>query len=313
MKFVLTLIAAAGLATGQQTSTKLYDVNGRAVPVQAGSRSESTGASSSSQTVRSLNGRDVPVQQTEERVISESPNEKIIERITRAYDPSGSPAREERTRIEQRQLPDGSQQVVTTVQRANNTGRVQVSERRTELTKRSGADVTSTVAVERPTATGTLDLVEQVNTEVRSVGEGRTSSNTLTSRKDMNGRFREVSRAAVEVKSEGPVTEETRTEYEAITTGTMRLKTQHVTRTVPTSGGGTRVETDVYEPTADGRSLNGDSKPSLVRREIVESIPTTEGSREVRSVQLASGSDPGRLGPERRVEETTCAGPCGRR
>ena len=63
-----------------------------------------------SQITRDINGRTVPVESTEERVLSDSGSSRVIERIIKRYDANGNPGPPERVRIEETKEPDGSVQ-----------------------------------------------------------------------------------------------------------------------------------------------------------------------------------------------------------
>src|SRR3954464_6815004 len=92
-------------------STRTYDLNGR--PVSGVSSVQSNG--SRSQITRDVNGRTVPVETAEERVVSDSGSSRIIERTIKRYDANGNPGPPERVRIEETKEPDGTVRTSTAV------------------------------------------------------------------------------------------------------------------------------------------------------------------------------------------------------
>ncbi|MGH9674702.1 MAG: hypothetical protein ACRD44_16100, partial [Bryobacteraceae bacterium] len=106
---IALIIALTAQAPSQrQSSTYTYDVNGRRI--EAGVIVSSLAAGSSVRTERSqsLNGRTVPLESVEERVILDGPEGRVVERLIRRFDPTGRPGAPEKVQIEERRNPDGS-------------------------------------------------------------------------------------------------------------------------------------------------------------------------------------------------------------
>jgi hypothetical protein len=85
VKSWLAALLAGSIAIAQSTtSTYIPGINGQ--PVEG-----STVLSNAERTEvnRSINGRQVPLEQTEERVLSQDANGSVTEKITRKYDPTG--------------------------------------------------------------------------------------------------------------------------------------------------------------------------------------------------------------------------------
>ena len=263
------------LLLGQQEVThRTYDINGHAV---SRTRSASAGGASTT-TVRNLNGREVPVESVEERVIADG----VVERTIRRYDPNGNPGPVERVRIETHKSADGTVEVRSTMQRGDINGNLAAVQRSTAVTR--GNETVETV--ERPAAGGGFEVAERRETTRKPTGE-----TTVVQQVDMNGRMYESGRTTAERSG----TTENRAEYEA-TNGRMQLVRQTVTRTDRD-----RVEVDVYTPDVQGQ-------PQLSRRQIVEKTRSGTGLTSTVSVQLVDGS--GRLTAPRVVEQTTCRGEC---
>lgn len=299
----LVFAGFCSLASSQQhVVPRTYDLNGRSIE---GVRTLA-GGNSKSQVVENINGRDVPVETVEDRVVSEGPGGKIVERTIRRYDPQGRPGPAERQRIESRTEPDGSERIATTVLRADINGNMQVAERRIETAQKTGGTLRRTAAVEGPTANGTFETIERTEAETRELGAGKIAGTSTVSRLDTNGRFQAVARSTTERTETAGAVVENAAHYESVATGRMRLMRQTVSRTA-----GTRTEVDVFEPSVAGRAVENDAKPQLTRRQVVERTPSPAGMTETVTVQLAETGEPGRLGAARRVEQIVCTGECG--
>jgi hypothetical protein len=278
------------------TSTRTYDLNGR--PVTGVGSVQSNG--SRSQITRDVNGRTVPVETTEERVLSDSGSSKVIERIIKRYDANGNPGPPERVRIEETKEPDGSVRTATAISRGDVNGAFQMAERSIKVTKTLGNRIESTTLIERPTLNGSMATVERNEQAIVSSGP-KTTENVTIFRRDANGRMDEFARKTREaVTAGGQVTENT-AEYESASIGQMKLMRQSTAKVDPT---GTR-EVYIYLPNPEG-------KLTLSQQQVIEKKETQAGVTETTVVRFALPSDPGKLGPSRKVEESVCTGSCGR-
>lgn len=297
MKSTVWLLIAA-CAWGQQSvvSTRTFDVNGR--PVQGVTSVQSNG--SRSQITRDVNGRTVPVETVEERVVSESGGVKVVERIVRRYDANGVPGPPEKIRVEETKEPGGSVRTLTTVSRGDINGGFQLAERSTKVTRTAGNRVESTTAIERPTVNGSLDLVERSEQAVVTDGP-KTTENMTVFRRDTSGRMGEFARKTREAVAAGGQSTENVAEYESAATGQMKLMRQSTATVDPA---GTR-QVNVYLPDPQGNM-------ALFQQQVIDKRETPAGVTETTTVRFASPNDRGTLGPARKAEETVCIGPCGR-
>ena len=296
--------------SSQSFSTYGYDLNGRRVEMGSMGVTSSNGSSAVVQTMRNVNGRAVPVESAEEKVVRDGPDGKLMERILKRYDASGRVVETEKQVVEERKSGDGSVQTVTSVYRSDINGRFALEERaRTESRESGGSTVAETV-VERPTINGTLDLIEKRTSVAR--GDGRVqNAETTVLRKDASGSLREAERQVVVTKIEdGRVTQQI-DEFNATSTGRMELAGQKVTTSVKNADGSETVVTDVFGSTAPGRAIHGYAGgPQLRERLIVERRAGSDGSViETFSVQRA-GLEDGKLGAVRKISERVCNGDC---
>jgi hypothetical protein len=298
VKCIVTLVFASAAIAQQAnvTSTRNYDVNGR--PVEGVRNVQNNG--SRSQITRDVNGRAVPIEAVEERVVSESGGTRVIERVVRRYDPNGRPGPAERLRIEEQKQADGSVKTLTTVSRGDINGSFQVAERSSTLTRVLGDRTESTTSVERPTLNGAFELYERRDEAVTKSGP-KTVENATTYRKDPNGRLSEAAKKTREAVAENGVVNENVAEYETASTGRMRLARQSTARVDPT---GSR-EVTVYVPNAEGNL-------AIFQQQSIQKKETASGSVETTVVRLADPNNAGKLGPPRKTEETVCTGECGK-
>lgn len=262
------------------------------------------------QTVQNVNGREIPVQTVEEKVIAKGPGLEVIERTIRRFDANGRPGPPEKQRIESRTGPSDVTEVTTTVWRGDINSNLQLAERSLAVTRKSGENAETTVVVERPASDGRFEAFERKEQSRLATGKDRVFENSATQRRDVNGRWVDVARATREESRAGATTVENEAQYEAATTGGMRLVRQTVSRTTATPSGTSTTETDIYLPSLAGRAPAPGESPKLARQQIVEYTPTPGGAVETVSVRFVDPSSPGELGRASKVEEITCKGDC---
>jgi hypothetical protein len=160
MKYCL-LAFYGGLALAQSSST-LYttDINGHVVP-----EAQYTARDGESVVLnQSINGRQVPMQRTETRVLSEEPNHRVTETIVRKYDPTGQLTSTERTVADEQKTASGST-VHAAVFRSDLNGRLQETEHRVVESQVRGATTTAEVSVSRVGLNGSFETVEKRRVE----------------------------------------------------------------------------------------------------------------------------------------------------
>ncbi|MEO7652300.1 MAG: hypothetical protein ABIZ80_17685 [Bryobacteraceae bacterium] len=306
-------LAFAGLLTGSlgaqqssgRTSTTSIDVNGRRVENAGYSSVEGPGGSRSEVTVRSINGRNVPMQSVEERVLEQNSQGKVVERVVRKYDANGSPAATETVRVEERKNPDGSSTIRSTTYHADVNGRPQLTERATTQV-RKGQAAESTTVVERATLNGSLETVEKATSVERPEGGGKRQEST-TFRRDVSGNF---SPALQEVKlTTKRGNEETSdvTVYEALQSGKLEVARREVGKTKKNPDGSETEEVDVYSRFSASRSGDANaSAPRLQEQILRQRIPGAGHSVvETTSVRARLPNDPSRFGTFEKVAQTT--------
>src|SRR5438105_13243939 len=109
---------------------------------------------------QSINGRQVPVEQVTERVISDDANGKVTERIVQKFDPTRRPASTERVMIQETKLPGGGSTVRETTYRNDINGGQREDARTTTETRASGSTTPASTWSEMPHKPVTFDKVE---------------------------------------------------------------------------------------------------------------------------------------------------------
>jgi hypothetical protein len=305
---ILLLLACAAVPAQQQTrrtGTVTYDVNGRpvagaySVELRSGSEVRRTAM------VQSVNGREVPVESVEERVIHDEGGRKVIERLTRRYDANGRPGPPERLLIEHTTNPGGSATIVETNYRSDINGRTQLWQRSTTEVVREGSAERSETRVERRGLNAALEVIEK-KTALKQAVDGGAEEDAITYRRSESGRFYEAAREITERKLSDGLTVENTVRYEAQAPGQLRLTSQTVKRTSE-EGGGTRTEVDVFSVDFAGRAVG---TPQLNEQQLIERKPAGGGYVESVSVRRTNINDPNKLGRFEKVAESTCTGDC---
>lgn len=304
MRSVYLAIACCTLLAAQTTRTYLYDglgdrVRGPVTEVRGDSRTE---------VVESLNGRSVPVEQVEERVLSTDGSTKTVERIIRRYDPAGAPAGTERIVDRITQRPDGSTSVESSLYRRDISGNLTLAERASTQVRRSGATESASTVVERPGIDGSFQVAERREV-VKEQSATRDTRNAVLLRRDENGRFMEAEKENVETSKNGEQTVSNAARYQLGSSGRLELATQTVTTAVKRQDGSQSIIEDVYARQSTGLA-NDNATPRLKEQRVIERAVTAGGITETVALRQPSPGDPGRLGPPRKVAETVCKGKC---
>src|SRR2546425_12715923 len=142
MRVICAGLAIAAALAAQDTSsyrTTTVDINGNRVAdgPEVKTSSSKTG-SASTQLMRSVNGRLIPVEMAEERVVRDDAAGKVVERTIRHYDSTGNTIGTEKFLIEERKEGGGNSTVTTTKYGTDVNGRSQVKERITKQIQSSG-------------------------------------------------------------------------------------------------------------------------------------------------------------------------------
>src|SRR5258708_4712526 len=180
-------IALFGQQATQQTSTWTLDASGRRVEGPSYTAIESTQGGQRQETAQSINGRMVPIQSAEDRVLRQDAQHKEVERIIRKYDATGNPGPPMKVRIEETKNPDGSSTIQSTTYEADINGNLKLFERATTQIRKGDTTEISTT-VERATLNGSLQATER-STSVERKTAGGSQIDSTSYRRDISGNF----------------------------------------------------------------------------------------------------------------------------
>ena len=310
--FIL-LIVLTGLAALAQNTTTVYtyDLNGQLVPSGQEVAAKSDGTTTQTERTRSINGRIVPLERVEEKVLSSAPEHKVIERIVRKYDANGEPGPPEKVLIDEETKPGGTTTTKTAVYRGDINGELHLAQRTTTESHKQGDTVNTESVIERPALNGDLAPVEKHQAIEQLRPDGMHQSVEIY-RKDENGDFYQALRKVTDQeKKNGTVTENTAV-YEPGATGQMQLSSQTVEKTTKEANGSEHVEIDIFGRNVPGTVQDPNAKPELKERQLIDRRPGSGNTVvETLSVRRPTISDPATLGAVRKLSETVCKGKCG--
>ncbi len=266
----MALLAVAGTLAAQQSSIVTFDLNGHSVPGPSIYRVATPSGERQVRTTRSINGRAVPVESSEDRVLSKSPSGEVIERTIVRYDADGNPGPPEKVRIERATLPGGTETVRTTTWRADLNGNFSLTERsRSE----KSAQGTMQTWLERPSGNDGMELVARIDRTERG---GR--SETVEYRRDTNGAFVEASR---EVSTTSQAAGRQTTETVRFDDGSSEPASRTVARRIERPDGSVVEDVDIYSRLGVAAS----TEPQLQRQVRYEERPAGGGKVVVTSVR----------------------------
>lgn len=308
--FVLSAAFLAAQSTSVSTTTQL-DVNGHRIP--DGPEVVTTKTPDGSQTTvksQSINGRTVPLERVEEKVIRNDASGRVVERTIRRYDPQGNPTPPERQTIEEQKRPDGSSTTIATTYRGDVNGGMQLAEKAVTEQSKNGSEERRDTLVQKPDINGSLGTVEKQSTV--KVAEGKDfREESTTYRPSASGGFYPAVRTVTEHKQQGSETEENTVEYEADPSSSLHLNSQTVSKTVTASDGSKDTVVNIYATNVPGTVNAPGSSLKLQEQQLVQAQKGTNNTLvETLSVRRPTVSDPNTLGPARQLSQTVCTGDC---
>ena len=313
MKYFALAMLMSALALAQSSSTSyLTDLNGRRVEgIATVTTKAAPGTTETTELRRSINGREVPLEQVETRVLRDDATGKVVETIIKRYDQTGRLASTEREVIEEQKRADGGSMARSTVYRSDINGRQAEAERRVTETRVQGSTTVAETVVEHPSLSGSFEVAAKNTRVVEKTSAGENVTDT-DFRKTQNGQFIEAYRRVIGETKSGATTTVQASEYEPGVTGRMELSRQSVATTTKQPGGATVTELNLYSRSPEnGRTQNANPPQQILEQQIIERVPGPNGQvTEVVSARRPSVSDPNRLGELRKISETVCRGKC---
>jgi hypothetical protein len=304
---VIASIALASCAFAQiSSSTTTTDINGNRIT--GGTRSSTDGVTTDLR--QSINGREVPLEQVEEKILSKSATSVTRERIVRHYGADGKLVLTERVLSEETQTPSGDSTVKSTTYRSDLSGNMMEAEHKTVDTHKNGAATQTDTSVEKRSVNGIFQVAERRSATSEPTTDGKRESETVYL-PSTSGSLYEAQRTATVEKKVGNQIERNTAVYEPGVNGNLSLTRQEVDKTIANPDGSSTSEKEIFGRASDGRAYQADAGPRLTEKRTIERQKRSDGAIvEVQRIQIPSVNDPSRLDPPRKVDETVCRGTC---
>ncbi len=296
------------MLSAQSTSaTYTTDINGNRVAGGAVVSSDGT----TTDLRQSINGREVPLEQVQTKVLSQSGNTTVTERIVRHYGANGQVVATDRVVTEETKTGEGESIVHATTYRSDISGNMAEAERKTVETRKNGAATVTDTAVEKKDLSGSFSVAEKRSAMTEPTTDGSRGSETVMLR-DANGNLYEAQRSSTIEKKSGTQTVINTAIYEpTVDNGNLVLARQQVTKSTVNSDGSSTQEVETFGRTSDGRARQAGAAPALTEKRTIERQVAPGGAViEKQTVQLPDVNDPGRLDAAHKVSETICRGEC---
>lgn len=307
MKYCLLVVFPAALVAQSVANTYAVDINGRRVETSTVDTSR-TGAKT--EISQSINGRLVPKQQTETRVIRETPGEKVTETFDRKFDANGQLVSTERVVSVERKTSGGASSTSATIYRSDMNGSMQEAEHRTIETRPQGAGSTSEVTIARPSLSGGFETVERRKV-VTAIQPNQKREEETVYQKSSNGDFVPARQAVTDSRQTGAKTEDTVANYEVDYAGHMVLLNSESSTSVKSADGKQVIERNIYASASDGVPRDEQGGQKIKEQQTIVRTPGPGGSvTETVSVRRPTLADQRVLGSPTQISETVCTGKC---
>lgn len=301
------LFIASGLLIAQSTSaTYTTDINGNRVA--GGSVISVDGVTTDLR--QSINGREVPLEQVQTKVLSQSGNTTVTERIVRHFGANGQVVQTDRVVTEETKTGEGSSIVHATTYRSDISGNMNEAERKTVETRKTGAATVTDTSIEKRDLSGSFATAEKRTATSEPTSDGKRESETVMLR-NANGSLYEAQRTStVETKTGNQIVTNTAI-YEPTVSGEMALTRQQLMKSTSSPDGSSSQEVEIFGRASDGRARPADAPPALTEKRVIDRQKGPGGAViETQTVQLPDVNNPGKLDAARKVSETVCRGEC---
>ncbi len=288
----------------------VYGLSGNRASVPISESEENlAGGSQTSLMLTNLNGREVAYLSERERVVKESPEGKVVERLTQRYDAGGQPTRQELIREETRTLADGTVVTTATSYVEDINQRMQPAERTVTRERKIGDKTHRTVVSEKPSINGGFRAFfreESVETQ-----QDETSVEIQKTRKVDNGSGRLIESAREETvmtKSGNKSTTQTVVYEREAMSSKMTLSSRTVGELIEQPDGSSSETVQVYglSPTTGSTRFLNASGPQLMRTITRERSLGSDGEIiETTRTRVRSFADPSRIGGEETQQKVT--------
>jgi hypothetical protein len=305
------LIAVCGALACAQSDKTIYttDINGHRVTDITTDVAPLKDGSAKQELSQSVNGRQVPMQSTEQHV-TKSGTHSTIETITKRYDPTGGLFTTERVVTQHDDLPGGGSSETSTTYRSDVSGNMKEAERRQVDTRVQGSNTTQETVVSRPGLDGSFQPAEKRSIDTQKAGD-RTDTKETVYRVSQNGELYPALQEVITETKTGPTTTAQIADYEPSVTGNLQLARQTVSTATTDKAGNETREVNLYSAAADGRVQENGAPQQIKEQQVITRHVASDGTvTETLSVRRPSISDPTKLGGLQQISETVCKGKC---
>jgi hypothetical protein len=305
---IVSILPLSAQDSSVRTTTSV-DVNGnRIADGPQIDRTSSKNFVETAERMQSINGRMVPIERVEERVLRDDASGRVVERLIHRYDATGNPTTPVKETVEEQKRSDGSSTIQTTRYQGDVNGDMQLVQKSITDTHTSGSTETSSTVVQRP-LNGSIETVEKKETVRVNDGKNYRQEDTMY-RRDGNGGFGVAVRQTKEHSEQGGQATDNTAEYEIGPQGQLQLHGQTVAKTVTEPDGSKESVVNLYGLSAPG-NVDPDGKLKLFEQQIIDQTPRP-GNKvvETLNVRRPTVSDPNALGPTQQISETVCKGKC---
>jgi hypothetical protein len=257
---------------------------------------------------QSINGRQVPLESSEVRVLTNEPNHRVTETIVHKYDPTGQSSITERTITDEAKSGAGST-IHATVYRSDLNGSMAESERRVVENQVQGATTTAEVTILRPGLSGSFETAEK--RKVVTVTDGDTVRTTEDIQRP-SGNGSQLFQAARVVTEETKSTDKSTSStalYELDVTGKLALSRQDVATTTKTAAGSV-TQLNTYAPSIYGVAREENGGPKLREQETIVREEKNGVVTQTTAVRRPTLQDPNRLDDPKVLSTLVCTGSC---
>jgi hypothetical protein len=245
-----------------------------------------------------VNGRTVPLESTDEKVISRDGTTTVVERIIKRYDANGNPGPPEIERVQMTKNADGSMTTASQLYRSDINGNRQLAERSTTTVRQLGDRTETNTSIERPSVNGDVRLAERYASVSKKTATGSETTGSMY-RADANGSLREAERELTIVTVSGNTQKSDATKYTLNSDNRLDVAERRIATLVKSADGSESESVDVY-----GRvnslhmtDVNANNQTRLQQQITTERKKSGDGSTtETVTVNGRLPNDPSRFG-----------------
>ena len=249
MRTCLLFVTAGVLSAQSSSATYTTDINGNRVA--GGATVSADGVITDLR--QSINGKEVPLEQVQTKVLSQSGNTTVTEQIVRHYGANGQVVATDRVVTEETKTGEGESVVRATTYRSDISGNMNEAERKTVETRKNGAAIVTDTAVEKKDLSGSFSVAEKRTSTAEPTSDGKRESETVMQR-DANGNLQEAQRSSTVETKNGNQTVSNTAIYEPNASGSLALARQQVMKSTANPDGSSTQEVEIFGRASDGRA-----------------------------------------------------------